>query len=46
MLEAVGHPVLRLVRTSEGNLTLGNLKPGEWRFLTSKEVDNLLAMAG
>ena len=31
MLEAVGHPVERLVRTAIGDLELGNLGPGEWR---------------
>ena len=31
MLEAVGHPVERLVRTAIGDLELGNLAPGEWR---------------
>jgi 23S rRNA pseudouridine2605 synthase len=31
MLEAVGHPVERLMRTAIGDLELGNLAPGEWR---------------
>ncbi|NLX64908.1 MAG: rRNA pseudouridine synthase [Clostridiaceae bacterium] len=38
MCEAVGHPVLKLKRTAVGNLALGDLKPGEWRYLSSKEV--------
>jgi pseudouridine synthase len=41
MLEAVGHPVRRLVRTAIGPLTLGLLKPGQYRFLTETEVQSL-----
>lgn len=45
MFETVGHPVVRLTRTKIGNLTLGKLKPGEWRFLTPEEVQGLVSMA-
>jgi 23S rRNA pseudouridine2605 synthase len=38
MCEAVGHPVLRLVRTRIGPITDRSLKPGEWRALTQDEV--------
>jgi len=38
MCEAVGFPVLRLVRTRIGALTDRTLKPGEWRALTQDEV--------
>jgi 23S rRNA pseudouridine2605 synthase len=38
MCEAVGHPVLRLKRTAVGRLTLGDLKLGEWRYLSIKEA--------
>jgi 23S rRNA pseudouridine2605 synthase len=41
MLDAVGHPVLRLVRTRIGPLTDRRLRPGEWRPLTSDEVRSL-----
>jgi 23S rRNA pseudouridine2605 synthase len=41
MLDAVGHPVLRLVRTRIGPLTDRRLRPGEWRPLTSAEVRDL-----
>lgn len=41
MLEAVGHPVLKLVRTRMGSLTLGRLAPGEYRFLTDSEANIL-----
>lgn len=38
MLEAVGHPVLRLVRTAIGPIGDRSIKPGEWRHLTIEEV--------
>jgi len=41
MCAQVGHPVLRLVRVSLGLLTLGDLKPGEWRKLDPHEVSTL-----
>ena len=45
MFDAVGHPIMRLVRTRIGNIELGKVKPGEWRFLTPQEVEGLLAIA-
>ena len=39
--QILGHPVKRLVRTRIGMLDLGTLKPGEWRELTPKEVEEL-----
>ncbi len=41
MLEAVGHPVLRLRRTAYGGIGLGRLAPGECRPLTPAEVARL-----
>ena len=41
MCDAVGHPVLRLVRTRIGPITDRSLKPGEWRALTQDEVRSL-----
>jgi 23S rRNA pseudouridine2605 synthase len=38
MCEAVGHPVVRLVRTRIGPIRDTRLKPGEWRPLTTAEV--------
>ena len=38
MCEAVGHPVRRLVRTRIGPLRDAQLRPGEWRELTTDEV--------
>ncbi len=46
MLDTVGHPVIRLTRIRIGRLTIGNLRPGEWRFLKPGEVQDLLSMAG
>jgi 23S rRNA pseudouridine2605 synthase len=41
MLDAVGHPVLKLLRVRMGPLLLGNLEPGEFRFLTDREANAL-----
>ena len=41
MLEAVGHPVIRLVRRSFGPIRLGDLKVGATRPLTQSEVGAL-----
>ncbi|MGE3275552.1 MAG: pseudouridine synthase [Vicinamibacterales bacterium] len=46
MCAAVGHPVRRLVRVRMGPLTLGTLRPGEWRELTPQEVAKLRKAAG
>ena len=34
----LGHPVHRLVRTEIGPIALGDLKPGQWRYLTAEEI--------
>lgn len=41
MFEAIGCPVKFLRRERFGNLVLGNLKPGEWRYLDEAEVQQL-----
>lgn len=41
LLDAVGHPVRRLVRTRVGEVSLGDLKPGRSRALTRAEVASL-----
>ena len=41
MCEAVGHPVLRLVRTRIGPLADRSLRPGDWRLLTAGEIRRL-----
>ena len=41
MCEAVGHPVVRLVRVRIGSLADRRLSPGDWRPLTQREVRDL-----
>jgi 23S rRNA pseudouridine2605 synthase len=41
MCAQAGVQVLRLKRVREGNLRLGKLASGSWRYLTSEEVDGL-----
>ena len=41
MIEAVGHSVIKLVRTRMGPLLLGDLAPREYRFLTDREANRL-----
>ena len=36
---AAGLTVKRLLRVSQGELSLGDLQPGEWRTLTQREID-------
>jgi 23S rRNA pseudouridine2605 synthase len=43
MLEAVGHPVVRLHRSRYAGLELRDLAPGEWRELTADEIKALQA---
>lgn len=43
MMQVVGHPVRRLVRMAIGSFQLGDLKPGQWRYLTDEEVYKLMA---
>ena len=42
MCALAGLKVTRLMRTAEGELSLGDLKPGQWRFLTDDEVRTIL----
>ena len=46
MLAEVGHPVSRLVRTSVGPVSLGNLKPGKHRRLSQQEIGALYKAVG
>jgi 23S rRNA pseudouridine2605 synthase len=41
MLEAVGHPVRHLHRSTYAGLTLEGLEPGDWRELEPSEVQRL-----
>lgn len=38
MLEALGHPVLRLIRVAIGTLQLGELGKGQWRVLDANDI--------
>ncbi len=42
MLEAVGHPVIRLTRVRIGSVEIGPLQPGELRELTEREIASLM----
>src|SRR5262249_2508124 len=46
LMEAVGHPVSRLIRTAIGPIKLGDLKPGRTRRLTNAEVGALYKATG
>ena len=41
MFDAIGHSVIKLVRTSIGTLDARSLRSGEWRRLTEQEVKRL-----
>lgn len=46
LLDEVGHPVSRLVRTAIGPIRLGNLRPGRTRRLTNPEIAALFKAVG
>ncbi|WP_232667365.1 pseudouridine synthase [Pseudonocardia sp. TRM90224] len=46
LLDEVGHPVQRLVRTAVGDVQLGNQRPGKLRPLTRAEVGSLYRSVG
>jgi len=41
MFMAIGHPVVKLKRISIAGVGIGQLKPGQWRFLTTQEIQLL-----
>jgi len=41
MLEQIGHPVLKLKRIRINGIELGNLKPGEYRYLKPEEISKI-----
>jgi pseudouridine synthase len=41
MCEAISHPVISLKRIRYGSLALGDLKPGEYRYLIPGEIEKL-----
>lgn len=42
----IGLPVVKLIRVRMGTLELGSLKPGEWRYLSNNELEELMQAAG
>jgi len=46
MFKTVGYPVLLLKRIKFAGLTIGKLKSGRWRHLTSPEIDRLKKLVG
>lgn len=42
MCLAIGHPVLRIRRIAIGNLSLGNLRPGEYQYLKEEEIKRIV----
>jgi len=44
MTAAVGFPTLRLIRVALAHLRLDGLEPGQWRDLTSAELEPLLSL--
>jgi 23S rRNA pseudouridine2605 synthase len=46
LLDEVGHPVQRLVRTAIGEVKLGNQRPGRFRPLTQQEIGSLYRFVG
>ena len=46
IFEHLDHKVIHLIRIGYGNLSLGNLKIGQYRFLEPDEVDGLKRMVG
>ncbi|MFI5955910.1 pseudouridine synthase [Cryptosporangium sp. NPDC051539] len=46
LLEEVGHPVSRLVRTAIGPIKLANIKPGKARHLSQAEIGQLHSEVG
>jgi 23S rRNA pseudouridine2605 synthase len=46
LLEEVGHPVTRLLRTAMGPIRLGHLKPGRTRVIEGTELGRLMSDVG
>ena len=42
MCEQVGLQIIRLKRVAIGDIPLGNLRPGKWRYLTAAELTSLM----
>ena len=46
MMDALGHPVSRLIRTAVGPIRLGDLRPGGFRHLSQAEIGALFKTVG
>jgi 23S rRNA pseudouridine2605 synthase len=46
MMDAVGHPVSRLIRTAVGPIRLGDMRPGGFRHLSNAEIAALFKAVG
>ena len=46
MMDEVGHPVSRLIRTAVGPIRLGDMRPGGFRRLSNAEVSALFKAVG
>jgi 23S rRNA pseudouridine2605 synthase len=46
LMEAVGHPVSRLIRTAVGPIRLGDMRPGGFRHLSNAEIAALFKAVG
>ncbi|SHH47960.1 23S rRNA pseudouridine2605 synthase [Caloranaerobacter azorensis DSM 13643] len=44
MCEKINHPVISLKRVAIGKINLGNLKKGNWRYLSKKEIEYLKSL--
>ncbi|WP_427338755.1 pseudouridine synthase [Caloranaerobacter sp. DY30410] len=44
MCEKINHPVIKLKRIAIGKIELGNLKKGNWRYLSKKEIEYLKSL--
>ncbi|MEA2014053.1 MAG: pseudouridine synthase, partial [Thermodesulfobacteriota bacterium] len=44
--DSTNHPVARLIRTAIGDIALGELKSGEYRYMHKKEVKRLIELSG
>ena len=42
MCQTVGYPVIALHRTKIGNISVKDLKIGQWRYLKDNEVKSLI----
>jgi len=44
--DSTDHPVARLIRTSIGDIGLGELESGEYRYMHKREVESLIELSG